>query len=155
MANGPRHVYEVEIEAPPERVWEALNDPKQEFSAGWTLEYDDGPGSRYTCRDERGDAVIVGVVLEMDPPRRLVATSSHQWSEEVRSEKPSRVTYELTPTRKGCRLTVIHEGFESDASPTYRAVEGGWPLILDALKAFVEGRPEALAEALVKQASPS
>lgn len=153
MSKGPAHVYEVEIEAPPEKVWEALNSREQEYNAGWTLDYDGvGPGARYAFRDGRGEALIVGEVIEFDPPRRLVTTSSHQWSEEVKAEKPSRVTYEIVATSKGCKLTVIHDGFESEDSPTYRAVEGGWPPILEALKALVEDRPEALAEALAKQA---
>jgi uncharacterized protein YndB with AHSA1/START domain len=145
-------VYEVEIEAPPEKVWEALNDPKQEYNAGWTLESEgQAPGSAYAFRDDQGVALIVGEIVEFDPPRRLVTTSSHQWSEAVRSEKPSRVTYEITPTASGCKLTVVHDGFESEDSPTYRAVEGGWPPILEALKALAEDRPDALAQALARQ----
>lgn len=152
MTKAPAHVYEIEIEAPAERVWAALNAREQEYNAGWTLEYEGvEPGSRYACRDERGEPMIVGEVIEFDPPRRLVATSSHQWSEAVKAERPSRVTYEIVPTPTGCKLTVIHDGFESEDSPTYRAVEGGWPPILEALKALVEDRPEALTEALAKQ----
>lgn len=153
MAKAPAHVYEIEIEAPPERVWEALNAREQAYNAGWTLDYDGvDPGSRYAFRDERGEPMIIGDIVEFDPPRRLVTTSSHQWSDAVRAEKPSRVTYEIVPTGKGCKLTVTHDDFESEDSPTYRAVEGGWPPILAALKALVENKPEALAEALAKQA---
>jgi uncharacterized protein YndB with AHSA1/START domain len=153
MARGPKHVYEIEIEAPPERVWEALNDPEQEYNKGWTLESEgEEPGSAYAFRDEQGNAMIVGEILEIDPPRRLVTTSSHQWSDAVKAEKPSRVTYEITPTRTGCKLTVVHDDFETEDSPTYQAVEHGWPPILEALKALVEDRPEQLAEALAKQA---
>lgn len=152
MAKGPAHVYEIEIEAPPERVWEALNSREQEYNAGWTLDYDGiEPGSHYAFRDESGEPMIIGEIIEFDPPRRLVTTSSHQWSEAVRAEKPSRVTYEIVPTSKGCKLTVIHDDFESEDSPTYRAVEGGWPPILEALKALAENRPEALAAAIAKQ----
>lgn len=152
MAKAPAHVYQIEIEAPPERVWEALNSREQEYNAGWTLDNDGiEPGSRYAFRDERGEPMIVGEIVEIDPPRRLVTTSSHQWSDAVKAEKPSRVTYEIAPTSKGCKLTVIHDGFESADSPTYRAVENGWPPILEALKALAEDRPAALAEALAKQ----
>ena len=41
-----------------------------------------------------------GEVLEVDPPRRLVHTMVALWSDDVRSEGPSRVTGEIEPKLK-------------------------------------------------------
>jgi uncharacterized protein YndB with AHSA1/START domain len=82
--------------------------------------------------------MIVGEVLELDPPRRLVTSFSAKWSPEVAADKPSRVTWELTPVGgEACKLTLVHDGFEGETA-TSKAVTGGWPEALSRLKTLVE-----------------
>lgn len=47
--------------------------------------------------------------LDVDPPRRLVRSVVALWNDEVRSEGPTRVTWELEPVGDSCRLTVTHD----------------------------------------------
>lgn len=109
----------------------------------------------------RGDRVSdYGVVLECDPPRRLSYTWRVEFHEEFRNERPSRVTFEIEPMpgRAGgpvheVKLTVTHDDFDV-GSKVFRAISGGWPLVLASLKSFLEtgaGLKSASVEAL-KQA---
>jgi uncharacterized protein YndB with AHSA1/START domain len=138
----------MEIDAPPESVWEAITKKEliDQWNPEWTFESQAlEPGATYIYRDLQGEPVISGEILEVDAPRRFVSSSQHQWSDEVRAEKPSRVTYEITPRAGGCRLTVVHDSFENEDSPTYKAVKDGWPGILANLKAFAEGGKTAVS----------
>jgi uncharacterized protein YndB with AHSA1/START domain len=76
-----------------------------------------------------------GEVLEVDPPRRLVHTMVALWSDEVKSEGASRVTWEIEPVEDSCRLTVTHDQLREDANSQ---IFGGWPMILSGLKTWLE-----------------
>jgi uncharacterized protein YndB with AHSA1/START domain len=76
-----------------------------------------------------------GKNLEVDPPRRLVQTFTALWSEEVKNEGPSRVTWEIEPVEDSCRLTVIHDQLREGA---HGELYGGWPMILSGLKTLLE-----------------
>jgi hypothetical protein len=66
---------------------------------------------------------------------------SYSWQsvfdEEMKKEKPSRVTYLIEPAYDGVKLTVIHEGFSED-SKTLPSISTGWPLVLSSLKSILE-----------------
>ena len=47
-----------------------------------------------------------GEILEVDPPRRLVQSMLALWSDDVKSEGTSRITWEIEPIGDSCRLTV-------------------------------------------------
>lgn len=51
-----------------------------------------------------------GQNLDVGPPRRLVQSMVALWNDEVRSEGPTRVTWEIEPVGDSCRLTVTHDG---------------------------------------------
>ena len=57
-----------------------------------------------------------GEVLEVDPPRRLVHTMTALWSDDVKSEGASRVTWEIEPVGDSCRLTVTHDQLRDGAN---------------------------------------
>ncbi len=76
-----------------------------------------------------------GENLEVDPPRRLVQTMRALWSEDVRSEGTSRVTWEIEPVGDSCRLTVTHDQLRDGANDE---LYGGWPMILSGLKTLLE-----------------
>ena len=79
--------------------------------------------------------MAIGENLEVDPPRRLVQSFTALWSEDVQSEGPSRVTWEIEPVGDSCRLTVTHDQMRSDA---HGEIYGGWPQILSGLKTLLE-----------------
>ncbi|HEY8001820.1 MAG TPA: SRPBCC domain-containing protein, partial [Solirubrobacterales bacterium] len=57
------------------------------------------------------------------------------WSDEVKAEGQSRVTWEIEPVGTSCRLTVTHDELAETANSE---LYGGWPMILSGLKTLVE-----------------
>jgi uncharacterized protein YndB with AHSA1/START domain len=76
-----------------------------------------------------------GENLEVDPPRRLVQSFRAQWSDDVKSEGTSTVTWEIEPVGDSCRLLVTHSDLREGAN---EELYGGWPMILSGLKTLVE-----------------
>jgi uncharacterized protein YndB with AHSA1/START domain/DNA-binding transcriptional ArsR family regulator len=131
-------VFEIYIKTTPERLWEAITDPelRQKYSFGVGVESDWTPGSRYTSVHPSADGALgEGENLEVDPPRRLVQSFTALWSDEVRSEGESRVTWEIEQVEDSCRLTVTHDQLRDGANGE---LYGGWPMILSGLKTLLE-----------------
>jgi uncharacterized protein YndB with AHSA1/START domain len=131
-------VFEIYIKTTPERLWEAITDEemRSKYSFGTRVRSDWTPGSRYEASARDGTVAIAeGENLEVDPPRRLVQSFRALWSEDVKSEGTSRVTWEIEPVGDSCRLTVTHDELREDASDE---LYGGWPMILSGLKTLLE-----------------
>jgi uncharacterized protein YndB with AHSA1/START domain len=131
-------VYEIYIKTTPERLWQAITDSdmRRVYSFGMGVESDWSAGSPYTSVHERAPGPLAeGENLEVDPPRRLVQSFTALWSEEVRSEGASRVTWEIEPVGDSCRLTVTHDELRAEANGE---LYGGWPMILSGLKTLLE-----------------
>jgi uncharacterized protein YndB with AHSA1/START domain len=79
--------------------------------------------------------IASGENLEVDPPRRLVQSFNALWSDQVKSEGTSRVTWEIEPVGTSCRLRVTHDQLSGDAN---NELYGGWPMILSGLKTLLE-----------------
>ena len=132
-------VFEIYIRTTPERLWEAIVDPdirsKYNFGAAmFTSKIE--PGSHYEMRSPKADWVLgEGEIIEVDPPRRLVHTMVAFFSEEVKDEPTSRVTWEIEPVGDSCRLTVVHDQLREGANTQ---LFGGWPMILSGLKTWLE-----------------
>ena len=131
-------VFEIYIRTTPERLWEAITDSeirsKYQFgarvSSGWT------PGSRFEMATPDGSfALGEGENLEVEPPRRLVQSFDARWSDDVRREPTSRVTWEIEPVGDSCRLLVTHGDLREGANDQ---LFGGWPMILSGLKTLLE-----------------
>src|SRR5439155_23117079 len=82
-----------------------------------------------------GVAIVEGENLEVDPPRRLVQSFTALWSDDVKSEGTSKVTWEIEPVGDSCRLLVIHSDLREDANAE---LYGGWMMILSGLKTLLE-----------------
>jgi len=131
-------VFEIYIKTSPERLWEAIVDEEQrrQYSFGVGVVSDWKPGSRYEgFHPGAGVAISEGENLEIDPPRRLVQSFRALWSDAVKAEGTSRVTWEIEPVGDSCRLTVIHDQLREGANDE---VYGGWPMILSGLKTLLE-----------------
>ena len=57
------------------------------------------------------------------------------FSEDVKSEGSTRITWEIEPIGDSCRLTVTHDELREDANAQ---LYGGWPMILSGLKTLLE-----------------
>ena len=131
-------VYEIYIKTTPERLWQAITDPEQrsKYNFGSRQTSDWTPGSHYEMGHPAAPAPLgEGENLEVDPPRRLVQSMRALWSDEVKSEGFSRVTWEIEPVGDSCRLTVTHDQLREGAN---EELYGGWPMILSGLKTWLE-----------------
>jgi len=129
-------VYEIYIKTTPERLWKAITDAemRRKYNFGAVVTSDWTPGSRYEGVGG-GTPIFEGENLEIDPPRRLVQSFRALWGEDVKSEGPSRVTWEIEAVGDSCRLTVTHDQLREDANAQ---LFGGWPMILSGLKTLLE-----------------
>jgi uncharacterized protein YndB with AHSA1/START domain len=131
-------VFEIYIKTTPERLWQALTDPaeRSSYNFGASIETDWAPGSRYVMTAPGAPGPLgEGQNLEIDPPRRLVQSFDALWSDDVKAEGTSRVTYEIEQVADSCRLTVSHDQLREGA---HDQVYGGWPMILSGLKTYLE-----------------
>jgi uncharacterized protein YndB with AHSA1/START domain len=138
MESQMEKVFEIYIRTTPERLWQALTDPeiRSKYTFGMRVQSDWTTGSPYTMNHPNAPALLgEGVNVEVDPPRKLVQTFTALWSDEVKSEGTSRVTYEIEPVGDSCCLTVTHDQLREGANPQ---VYGGWPMILSGLKTWLE-----------------
>lgn len=139
-------ISEIEIAAPPERVFEALVNREQvsQWSNSdafklvhWELEARVGGKWRSTSRETTSSKIFDhwGEVVEVDRPRILAYTWFANWHSD--QTHPTMVRWELASTAVGTRLKVTHSGL----APLPGACEGysqGWPGLLAAVKASVE-----------------
>jgi uncharacterized protein YndB with AHSA1/START domain len=133
-------IYEVYIRASPQAIWEAITSPE------WTVKYGYQGPVHYDLRAMGlPDVVIDGVVEEAHPPRRLVHTYRFLFSDQMKSEGFTRVTWEIEKVASGfCRLTVVHElegapiMAQMVASKFSEMGTGGWAWILSDLKSLLE-----------------
>jgi uncharacterized protein YndB with AHSA1/START domain len=131
-------VYEIYIKTTPERLWEAITDPQQRavYTFGVGTQSDWSNGSHYdSAHLKSGTPIAEGENLEVDPPRRLVQSFTALWSDEVKAEGSSRVTWEIQPIEDSCLLTVTHSELREGAN---NELYGGWPMVLSGLKTYLE-----------------
>jgi uncharacterized protein YndB with AHSA1/START domain len=143
-------VSEIDVAAPPERVFRALTDGgelKRWFTSPecpvkyW--EFDARPGGKYGYATETGTIVVNGVsefechgeILEYAPPRLLV----YSWIANWHADKSCRtiVRWELTSTSGGTHVKVTHSALAQE-SVARKDYTGGWPGVVEMLKKFVE-----------------
>jgi len=138
LENPMEKVFEIYIRTTPERLWEAITDPeiRGKYNFGVRISSDWTPGSRFEMSHAKANGLLgEGEILEVDPPRRLVQSMVALWSDDVKREGTSRVTWEIEPIGDSCRLTVTHDQLREGAN---RELYGGWPMILSGLKTWLE-----------------
>ena len=126
--------YTVFIGKPSREVWNALITPStvsQYYMAPLRcLEL--RPGGKVSY-GSAGD-LICGVILEVDPPARLVHTFRFADSEDPETV----VTYCLEPQGDAmCGLQITQGGF-NEKNQTYDNIAYGWPVIVSSLKTLLE-----------------
>jgi uncharacterized protein YndB with AHSA1/START domain len=131
-------VFEIYIKTTPERLWEAITDEesrrKYNFGVGVSSDWTEGSGYE-SVHPGAGIAIAEGENLEVDPPRRLVQSMTALWSDDVKSEGVSTVTWEIEKVGDSCQLTVTHSDLAENANDE---LYGGWMMILSGLKTLLE-----------------
>jgi uncharacterized protein YndB with AHSA1/START domain len=142
-------VSEIKIAAPPKRVFQALIDRDQALQWGsneafemthWEMDPRPGGKWRFLSRALQGDGAGQslehhGEIIEIDPPRLLMYSWYASWHENPTAR--TIVRWELSPTKSGTHLKVIHSGL----LPIPGACEGygqGWPGLVQSLKNVLE-----------------
>ncbi|SHN69426.1 SRPBCC family protein [Bradyrhizobium erythrophlei] len=134
----PEYVYVIYIEAPCEKVFDALIDPemnKEYWGRHCNLsDWKTGSSWQHADYDDRSKVVVAGTVIESDRPHRLVLSWARPESLGD-PDKTSRVTFSIDEQFGSTRLTVVHDELDSEM---LRAISGGWPPILSSLKTLLE-----------------
>ena len=147
-------VYEIYIKAQPQAIWDAITTPEWTAKYGYrgAVECDLRPGGAYRAHATADmvsmglpDVVIDGEVIETDPPRKLVHTYRFLFSDAMKAEGFTRVTWEIEKAASGfSRLTVTHE---VEGAPIMAGMvsskfselgTGGWSWILSDMKSLLE-----------------
>lgn len=132
-------VYVTYIRSTPEKVFEAITRPEvarrywgHENVSDWQ------PGSpwQHVRANEARTVELVGEVIEISPPTRLVIT----WANASQAADPaarSRVSFDIVAYEGMVRLTVTHDELEA-GSGMANGIQKGWPIVLSSLKSLLE-----------------
>jgi uncharacterized protein YndB with AHSA1/START domain len=137
-------VSEIEIAAPPERVFQAITDPRQLLQwwgspgkyrlSRWEADVRPGGKWRSEGKSVTGETFEVGgEYLQVDPPRLLVYTWVSSWDGGLRTQ----VHWELTPVPEGTLVRVRHSGFAGQFDKAQKYA-GGWPGVLAWVRGYLE-----------------
>jgi uncharacterized protein YndB with AHSA1/START domain len=138
-------VYQVLIKATPQRIWEAITQPEftSRYFHGARVDTTGEAGTPLRYLSPEGDLWGDELILESDPPHKLVVPWRSLYNAEMGAEPASRITWLIDEQEGGvCLLTVTHDQLEN--SPiTAKSVSGiGWLTIVDGLKTLLEtGEP--------------
>jgi uncharacterized protein YndB with AHSA1/START domain len=142
-------ITEIEIAAPPARVFQALIEREQALQWGggeafeithWEMDVRPGGKWRFSSRERAssGSGKVFdhhGEVLQLDPPRLLEVSWFANWHPDPTHR--TIVRWDLAPSKLGTRLKVTH----SNLAPLPGAAQGysqGWPGLVQQIKSFVE-----------------
>ena len=111
---------------PPEKVWRALTEPT--LLTEWLLPVIDlrlEPGAEFTFRTQPHpgwDGTVSCRFVEIEPQRKLVYTWSVPFLHTI-------VTFTLTPTSSGTRLSLVQSGFEPTQKREFGGARYGWTMM--------------------------
>jgi uncharacterized protein YndB with AHSA1/START domain len=132
-----KQIYKVLINAPIETVWSELVDTTKPRPFFWNGSWDTpglAAGNPYRVASNQGRAVaVIGRILELDPPHRLVTT----FRLTALPDPPSRVTYTLKEKDGGTEFSLITEQVLA-GSKSEKSMASGSRFIVDNFKAHVE-----------------
>ncbi|MGK4001366.1 SRPBCC domain-containing protein [Sorangium sp. So ce1036] len=118
--------FEFELRHSPEKVWRALTDPA--LLAEWLLPVVDlklEPGAAFTLKAQPQpgwDGLVNCRLAEIEERRKL----SYTW---VVGDMDTLVTFTLTPTASGTRLSLVHSGFKPDQKQNFAGARYGWKMM--------------------------
>jgi uncharacterized protein YndB with AHSA1/START domain len=120
--------FEFDLHHLPSKVWRALTDPV--LLTEWLLPVVDlklEPGAAFTLRTQPypgWDGIVNCRILEIEAHRKL----SYTW---VVGDMAldTVVTFTLTPTASGTRLSLVQSGFKPDQKQNFGGARYGWKMM--------------------------
>lgn len=148
-------VFKIVIKASAQAIWDAITKPEwtDRYAYGGRVSYELKSGGKYghgASADMKAaglpDVIIVGEVIECEPPRKLVQTWHPLFTPEMIAEPPTRLTYEITESPSG--VTTVTMTHDVTGAPMVAGMVpgmgdpaqggGGWPWVLSDLKTLLE-----------------
>ena len=129
---------EFDLQHPPEKVWRALTDPV--LLAEWLLPVVDlhlEPGAAFTFKTQAypgWDGTVSCRFVEIEPQRKLSYTWCVPFLDTV-------VTFTLTPTAAGTRLSLVQSGFTPAQKREFGGARYGWTMMGGKLVGLLERLP--------------
>ena len=118
--------FEFDLHHAPEKVWRALTDPA--LLAEWLLPVIDlelEPGAAFTFKAQPQpgwDGIVNCRMLEIEAQQTL----SYTWRV---GDIDTVVTFTLTPTASGTRLSLVQSGFRADQKKNFGGARYGWRMM--------------------------
>jgi len=118
--------FEFDLQHAPEKVWRALTDPV--LLTEWLLpviELKLEPGAAFTFKTQPQpgwDGIVNCRFLEIEAQRKL----SLSW---IVGDIDTVVTFTLTPTASGTRLSLVQSGFRPDQKQNFGGARYGWKMM--------------------------
>jgi uncharacterized protein YndB with AHSA1/START domain len=118
--------FEFDLQHSPEKVWRALTDPV--LLVQWLLPVADlklerGAAFTFQARPQPGwDGTVNCRLLEIESHRKL----SYAW---IVGDIDTVVTFTLTPTASGTRLSLVHSGFKPGQKQNFSGARYGWKMM--------------------------
>jgi uncharacterized protein YndB with AHSA1/START domain len=119
--------FEFDLHHLPEKVWRALTDPV--LLTEWLLpvvELQLQPGAAFTFKTQPQagwDGTVNCRIVEIDAHRKL----SYAWV--VGDSLDTVVTFTLTPTASGTRLSLVQSGFKPEQKQNFGGARYGWNMM--------------------------
>lgn len=132
-------VYVTFIASTAEKVFEAITRPdiaRRYWGHENVSDWQPGSHWQHVRADEQRTVQLVGKVIEISPPTRLVIS----WASASQAEDPqaySRVTFQIEDYEAMVRLTVTHDELEAGSGMAV-GISKGWPIVLSSLKSLLE-----------------
>ena len=120
--------FEFDLHHSPEKVWRALTDPV--LLAEWLLPVVDlklEPGVAFTFKRQPlpgWDGIVNCRIVEIEARSKL----SYSWVVGD-MEIDTVVTFTLTPTASGTRLSLVQSGFKPDQKQNFGGARYGWKMM--------------------------
>lgn len=118
--------FDFDLQHAPAKVWRALTDPA--LLTQWllpTLDFSLTPGAAFQFRTQAQpgwDGVVHCTLLDADAPHSL----RYAW---VVGDLDTVVTFVLTPTDTGTRLSLTHAGFKPTQPQNFGGARYGWKMM--------------------------
>jgi uncharacterized protein YndB with AHSA1/START domain len=120
--------FDIELPHAPQKVWRALTDPA--LLSEWLLPVIGlklDPGAAFTFETQPHppwDGTVHCRMLEIEPQQKL----SYRWVVGD-MELDTVVTFTLTPTASGTRLTIVQSGFKQTQKQASGGARYGWKMM--------------------------